>query len=53
MIRSSRTLVVIYPPPPYWHAHRKGYAWLLCTDRWCEKPYDLAESATAQQGETP
>lgn len=39
----SRTPVIIYPPPSWWHAHLRGWVWTLCTDRFCKRPYRLED----------
>jgi hypothetical protein len=41
--------VVISPPLPWWHAHRRGYVWMLCTDMFCEKPYILEPGAATKE----
>ena len=41
----SRTLVVIPPSPPWWHAHKRGFAYVLCTDPFCADAPEGTEAA--------
>ena len=47
-MRSQRYPVLILPSPPWWHAHIRGRAYLLCTNRFCDKPFAISAALTGE-----